>query len=54
MRVPTRLLHIPIFTEAIGGSVSDNIKSYDVAWLEHLVGDIHQPLHADLLNMNLK
>jgi hypothetical protein len=39
-------LQIPIFTAAIGGSVSDNIKSYDVAWLEHLVGDIHQPLHA--------
>jgi hypothetical protein len=39
-------LQIPIFTTAIGESVSDDIKSYDIAWLEHLVGDIHQPLHS--------
>jgi hypothetical protein len=25
---------------------SDNIKSYDLVWLLHLVGDVHQPLHA--------
>jgi hypothetical protein len=24
----------------------DDIKSYDLAWLLHLVGDVHQPLHA--------
>jgi len=24
----------------------DEKKSYDLVWLEHLVGDIHQPLHA--------
>lgn len=28
------------------GSVSDEAKSYDLAWLLHLVGDVHQPLHA--------
>ena len=39
-------LQIPIFTKAIGATVSDDIKSYDIAWLEHLVGDIHQPLHT--------
>jgi hypothetical protein len=22
------------------------VKSYDLVWLEHLVGDVHQPLHA--------
>jgi hypothetical protein len=27
-------------------AVSDDIKSYDLAWLLHLVGDVHQPLHA--------
>lgn len=27
-------------------SASDEIKSYDLAWLIHLVGDVHQPLHA--------
>jgi hypothetical protein len=25
---------------------SDDIKSYDLAWLLHMVGDVHQPLHA--------
>jgi hypothetical protein len=27
-------------------SASDDVKSYDLVWLEHLVGDVHQPLHA--------
>jgi hypothetical protein len=25
---------------------TDDLKSYDLAWVLHLVGDIHQPLHA--------
>jgi hypothetical protein len=25
---------------------SDEIRSYDLVWLLHLVGDVHQPLHA--------
>src|SRR5262249_6535010 len=24
----------------------DNVKSYDLVWLLHMVGDVHQPLHA--------
>ncbi|MGR9180456.1 S1/P1 nuclease (plasmid) [Rhizobium leguminosarum] len=24
----------------------DNVRSYDLVWLLHLVGDAHQPLHA--------
>ncbi len=27
-------------------STSDDAKSYALVWLEHLVGDLHQPLHA--------
>jgi hypothetical protein len=27
-------------------TVSDSIRSYDLAWLLHLVGDVHQPLHS--------
>ncbi|MHC2585348.1 MULTISPECIES: S1/P1 nuclease [Bradyrhizobium] len=27
-------------------SASDDVKSYDLVWLLHLVGDVHQPLHA--------
>jgi len=25
---------------------SDDLKSYDLVWLLHLIGDVHQPLHA--------
>ena len=25
---------------------TDDVQSYDLAWLLHLVGDVHQPLHA--------
>jgi hypothetical protein len=31
---------------ALRSPASDDIKSYDIAWLAHIVGDIHQPLHA--------
>jgi hypothetical protein len=27
-------------------AASDEVKSYDLVWLLHLVGDAHQPLHA--------
>lgn len=27
-------------------TAGDEVKSYDLAWLIHLVGDVHQPLHA--------
>jgi hypothetical protein len=45
-KVPNALTEIVLLTQAIGGAASDDVKSYDVVWLEHLVGDIHQPLHA--------
>ena len=38
---------IHAFAATIGShEASDDIKSYDLVWLEHLVGDGHQPLHA--------
>jgi len=43
---PNTLTEITLLTAAIGTDESDDIKSYDVVWLEHLVGDIHQPLHS--------
>jgi hypothetical protein len=44
---PNAETQIELFTTAIAGSdASDDIKSYDLVWLEHLVGDVHQPLHA--------
>ena len=44
---PNVQTQIHAFTVAIGSyEVGDDIKSYDLVWLEHLVGDAHQPLHA--------
>lgn len=44
---PNALTQIRAFSAALGSpAVSDEIKSYDLAWLLHLVGDVHQPLHA--------
>jgi hypothetical protein len=38
---------IELLRTALGAADTiDDIKSYDLAWLAHLVGDIHQPLHA--------
>ena len=34
------------FDSLIRGTASDAEKAVAIAWLEHLVGDIHQPLHA--------
>jgi hypothetical protein len=37
----------PLFRKALASpTTSDDVKSYDLAWLLHLVCDIHQPLHA--------
>lgn len=43
---PNASTQIELFTAAIASDASDDIKSYDLVWLEHLVGDVHQPLHA--------
>jgi S1/P1 Nuclease len=42
---PNALDEILTLTNALGSSESDPLKSYDLVWLEHLVGDVHQPLH---------
>jgi hypothetical protein len=43
---PNAETQIKAFRAALGSGASDDVKAYDLAWLEHLVGDIHQPLHA--------
>ena len=44
---PNAETQIRTFTAALGApSTSDNVRSYDLVWLMHLVGDVHQPLHA--------
>jgi hypothetical protein len=44
---PNAKTQIDLFAVAIASAdASDDVKSYDLVWLEHLVGDVHQPLHA--------
>lgn len=45
-QTPNGETQIRAFRSAIAGTASDDVKSYDIAWLIHLVGDVHQPLHA--------
>jgi hypothetical protein len=45
-KLPNALTEILLLSQAIGTDESEDIKSYDVVWLEHLVGDVHQPLHC--------
>jgi S1/P1 Nuclease len=45
---PNAQTQIIAFRAALASSsgVSDEVRSYDLTWLLHLVGDVHQPLHA--------
>lgn len=37
---------IAIFRKVLASNEPDELKSYDLMWLAHLVGDLHQPLHC--------
>ncbi|HEX5551011.1 MAG TPA: S1/P1 nuclease [Nitrospira sp.] len=44
---PNARTQIALFRKALKSSTSSNeLKSYDLVWLIHLVADVHQPLHA--------
>ncbi len=44
---PNAQTQIAAFRQALASAdSSDDVKSYDLVWLLHLVGDVHQPLHA--------
>jgi hypothetical protein len=43
---PNAQTQIDAFRAVLAGSQPDELKSYDLVWLLHLVGDVHQPLHA--------
>lgn len=44
---PNAATQITVFAVALASpQASDDVKSYDLSWLLHLVGDVHQPLHA--------
>ena len=44
--VPNAATQIVALRGYIASNEDDLLKSYDLIWLEHLVGDIHQPLHG--------
>lgn len=37
---------IKLFRDTLNTPADDDVESYDLVWLTHLVGDMHQPLHA--------
>lgn len=37
---------IALFRKTLASKASDKLKAFDLVWLLHLVGDVHQPLHA--------
>jgi len=45
---PNAQSRIALFRQTLASrsGVSDDVRSYDLTWLLHLVGDVHQPLHA--------
>jgi hypothetical protein len=43
---PTLPQKIGVFRDALASNVPDAVKSYDLVWVLHLVGDVHQPLHC--------
>ena len=42
---PSALTEVLLLTEALQSKEDNDLKSYDLVWVEHLVGDLHQPLH---------
>jgi S1/P1 Nuclease len=43
---PNAQTQIAEFRKVLASDAPDELKSYDLVWLVHLVGDVHQPLHC--------
>jgi hypothetical protein len=43
---PNAETQIAIFRQTLTSGSNDKLKSFDLVWLLHLVGDVHQPLHS--------
>lgn len=43
---PNAQERIALFRGVLASASDDRLKSYDLTWLLHLVGDVHQPLHC--------
>jgi hypothetical protein len=44
--VPNAETQIDAFRQVLASNKPNALKSYDLVWLLHLVGDVHQPLHG--------
>jgi hypothetical protein len=44
--VPNAVTQVVALRQFIASNEDDLLKSYDLVWLIHLVGDVHQPLHG--------
>ena len=44
--VPNAQTRIADFRSVLNSNAPDDRKSYDLVWLLHIVGDVHQPLHC--------
>lgn len=44
--VPNAETQINALRKILASDSTDELKSYDLVWLLHLVGDVHQPLHC--------
>jgi len=45
-KTPNAQTQIATMRDLLSSQATDDVKSYSLAWLNHLVGDVHQPLHA--------
>lgn len=45
-QIPNAETQIDAFRAVLASAQPDELKSYDLVWLLHLIGDIHMPLHA--------
>jgi hypothetical protein len=43
---PNAETQIGLFRSVLASTQPDELKSYDLVWLLHLIGDVHQPLHS--------
>jgi hypothetical protein len=46
LTTPNAQTQIIAFRAVLASAQPDELKSYDLVWLVHLIGDVHQPLHA--------
>ncbi len=49
---PNAVTEIAKLRDALASGETPDLQAYDLLWLEHLVGDVHQPLHGAVRFVN--